>query len=52
MEIQKFTQEQMEELRLKEKDHPIKQRWFKHKEKGHYQFQISLLEIREFEEVR
>ena len=52
MKIETFTQEQMQEIEQQEQGFPVRRRWFKHKETGAYQYQISLMEINNYEEVQ
>lgn len=37
-----FTRQEMEKLKEKEKGNPIKQKWFKHKDKEIYKYQLSV----------
>jgi|TARA_R100000501_G_C2603926_1_gene100238 hypothetical protein len=43
MKGKEFTKEEMEKLKDKEKGFPVKQKWYKHKDKEVYKYQLSVL---------
>ena len=51
MEIKQYTKNEMEQIEQEEKGMPVRKRWYKHKEKDIYQYQLDMLEINNFEEV-
>jgi hypothetical protein len=42
MNIKQFTKKEMEKIQQKEKEFPIKKKWFKHKDKEIYQYQLNV----------
>ncbi len=44
MNIKKYTEEEMLKIEKEEDGQPVRKRWYKHKTKGHYQYQLDILE--------
>ena len=51
MEIKQFTKSEMIEIEKQEEGSPIRKRWYKHISKEIYQYQLSILETSNFQEV-
>jgi len=51
MYAEEFTKSQYEELRAKDEGQPIRQKWFRHKTREIYKFQLNIMEMGDYEEV-
>jgi len=51
MEIKQYTKDEMLEIEKQEEGMPVRKRWYKHKDKDIYQYQMNIMECNDFEEV-
>ncbi len=51
MEIKQYTEKEMLAIETAEANSPVRKQWYKHKTTGVYQYQMSILELSNFEQV-
>jgi hypothetical protein len=53
MNIEQFTKKEMEKIQQEENGFPIQKKWFKHKDKEIYQYQLDIFggDFKVFEEI-
>ena len=52
MKIEQFTKEQMLAIEAEEEGFPVRRRWYKHNTSGVYQYQLNIMELSDFTEVK